>query len=78
MGVVNGEEMDGDLRGKLRSVFDVCDVKREGYITVDHFKNLAKEHFGADSDEVRSKGASCSFTFNHTPMIHTWNFNFIV
>ncbi|XP_033745086.1 LOW QUALITY PROTEIN: LLGL scribble cell polarity complex component 2-like [Pecten maximus] len=50
-GGVNKKAMDGDLRGKLQSVFDVCDVQKEGYITVDHFKNLAKEHFGADSDE---------------------------
>ncbi|OWF45665.1 Rab11 family-interacting protein 3 [Mizuhopecten yessoensis] len=50
-GGVYKKAMDGDLRGKLQSVFDVCDVQKEGYITVDHFKNLAKEHFGADSDE---------------------------
>ncbi|XP_069124898.1 uncharacterized protein [Argopecten irradians] len=50
-GGLDRKAMDGDLRGKLQSVFDVCDVEKEGYITVDHFRNLAKEHFGADSDE---------------------------
>jgi len=44
--------MDVDIREKLQTVFDVCDVEKEGYITVNHFKELAKDHFGADSDEV--------------------------
>ncbi|KAJ8318956.1 hypothetical protein KUTeg_004047 [Tegillarca granosa] len=44
--------MEGDVLEKLRTVFDVCDDQKEGYITTDHFKNLAKEHFGADSSEI--------------------------
>jgi Ca2+-binding EF-hand superfamily protein len=47
------DAMDGEFIDKLRTVFSVCDVHNEGYITVDHFKNLAKEHFSAgSSDEV--------------------------
>ncbi|XP_060608216.1 rab11 family-interacting protein 4-like isoform X2 [Ruditapes philippinarum] len=43
--------MEVDFTEKIKSVFDVCDTEGTGYITVDHLKNLAKEHFGADSDE---------------------------
>ena len=45
--------MDDQFRNKLQTVFDVCDVNKEGHITTEHFKGLAKEHFGASSgDEV--------------------------
>ena len=40
---------------KLRSVFDICDQSRQGYITVEHFAGLAKEHFGAERTSVSSK-----------------------
>ncbi|XP_052070144.1 rab11 family-interacting protein 4A-like isoform X3 [Mytilus californianus] len=42
--------MEEDVRDKLRDIFDVCDEDKEGFITIDHFKNLAKEHFGTESD----------------------------
>lgn len=46
--------MEEDVLEKLRTVFNVCDERNEGYITVDHFKDLAKEHFGQfGDDEVR-------------------------
>jgi len=38
---------------RLRDVFDVCDVDKRGYISIDHFVKLANEHFGTsgrDSD----------------------------
>lgn len=39
---------------KFKEIFDLCDVDRDGFIDVDHFKGLAKEHFGAEGIEVRS------------------------
>ncbi len=42
---------------RLRAVFDLCDSERKGYITVDHFIDLAKEHFGAscgNGNDVRT------------------------
>ena len=42
--------MEEDVRDKLRAIFDVCDENNEGFITTDHFKNLAQEHFGTESD----------------------------
>lgn len=44
--------MEEDFTEKIKGVFDVCDAEGTGYITVDHLKKLAKDHFGADSDEV--------------------------
>ena len=44
--------MEVDFTEKIKSVFDLCDTEGTGFITVDHLKNLAKDHFGADSDEV--------------------------
>ncbi|XP_052765644.1 rab11 family-interacting protein 4A-like isoform X2 [Mya arenaria] len=43
--------MEVDFTEKIKSVFDVCDTEGTGYITVDHLKDLAKEHFGADNEE---------------------------
>lgn len=46
--------MEEDVLEKLRTVFNVCDERNEGYISVEHFKDLAKEHFGQfGDDEVR-------------------------
>lgn len=42
--------MDGEF--KLEAIFDVCDENNQGYITIDRFKTLAKEHFGTDDTEV--------------------------
>lgn len=50
----SGINMEEDVLEKLRTVFNVCDERNEGYITVEHFKDLAKEHFGQfGDDEVR-------------------------
>lgn len=37
---------------KLKSVFEVCDEKNDGYITIEHFENLIREHFGGGESEV--------------------------
>lgn len=42
------ETGDGDPTDQLRGVFDLCDVDRKGFITVDHFIELAKAHFTTD------------------------------
>lgn len=39
-----------DPTDRLRDVFDLCDVDRKGFITVDHFIELAKSHFTTDDD----------------------------
>ena len=61
-------EMEEDVRHKLREIFDVCDETNEGFITVEHFKNLAKEHFGTESDGqvcdyVKAQKASSVYSF---------------
>lgn len=38
---------------KFKAIFDLCDEDKDGYIDVDHFKGLAKDHFGAEGLEVR-------------------------
>ncbi|XP_052267224.1 rab11 family-interacting protein 4A-like isoform X2 [Dreissena polymorpha] len=43
--------MEVDFTEKIKGVFDVCDTEGTGFITVDHLKSLAKEHFGADNEE---------------------------
>lgn len=47
------EPLDVDFTDKFKEIFDLCDVDSDGYIDVEHFKGLAKEHFGADGTEVR-------------------------
>ncbi|KAK2169910.1 hypothetical protein LSH36_6g14018 [Paralvinella palmiformis] len=44
-------ELSGDAGVRLRAVFDICDPDKKGFITVDHFVNLAREHFGAGDEE---------------------------
>lgn len=52
--------MEEDVLEKLRTVFNVCDERNEGYISVEHFKDLAKEHFGQfGDDEVRRVLYAC-------------------
>ncbi|GAB1608658.1 rab11 family-interacting protein 4A-like isoform X4 [Argonauta hians] len=39
---------------RLKTVFEVCDEKNDGYITIEHFENLIREHFGeGDSEELQ-------------------------
>ena len=44
--------MEVDFSERIKSVFDVCDSDGTGYITVNHLKDLARDHFGADNEEV--------------------------
>ncbi|KAK7111662.1 rab11 family-interacting protein 4B-like isoform X1 [Littorina saxatilis] len=39
------QQDDGD---RFRAIFDLCDDDKDGYIDVEHFKGLAKDHFGAE------------------------------
>jgi len=46
-----------DYAHRLRHVFDLCDIDKRGYISIDHFVQLANEHFGTsgwdtDNQEV--------------------------
>lgn len=36
----------------LRSVFELCDQQKNGYIFVDDFIELAKKHFCDDNEQV--------------------------
>ena len=45
--------MEVEFSERIKSVFDVCDSDGSGYITVDHLKELARDHFGADNEEVK-------------------------
>eukprot|EP00106_Octopus_bimaculoides_P008992 XP_014776434.1 PREDICTED: rab11 family-interacting protein 4A-like isoform X3 [Octopus bimaculoides] len=36
---------------RLKTVFEVCDEKNDGYITIEHFENLIREHFGEGESE---------------------------
>ena len=45
-------EQPCDYMTKLRKVFEICDQKKQGYISVEHFADLAKEHFGAERTQV--------------------------
>ena len=37
---------------KFHAVFDLFDTEKRGYITVDHFVEVAREHFGAENTQV--------------------------
>ena len=41
-------DMPEHYEDKLRDVFQLCDSEKKGYISVQHFVSLAKEHFGAE------------------------------
>ncbi|CAI9723696.1 family-interacting 4A-like isoform X4 [Octopus vulgaris] len=36
---------------RLKTVFEVCDEKNDGYITIEHFEKLIREHFGEGESE---------------------------
>ncbi|RUS90433.1 hypothetical protein EGW08_001774 [Elysia chlorotica] len=40
-------EEHNDFSDKFKDIFDLCDVDKDGYIDVHHFKELAADHFGA-------------------------------
>ncbi|WAQ96398.1 RFIP4-like protein [Mya arenaria] len=68
--------MEVDFTEKIKSVFDVCDTEGTGYITVDHLKDLAKEHFGADNEEetvASSKQSTPTNSGNHSDFISSFH-----
>lgn len=38
---------------RLKTIFDICDEDKDGYIDISHFASLAKDHFGAEGFKVR-------------------------
>ena len=44
-------DFTGNASERLRPVFDICDLDKKGFITVEHFANLAREHFGAGQQD---------------------------
>jgi len=44
-----------DYTRRLRDVFDLCDVDNRGYISIDHFVQLANEHFGTSGWDIDSQ-----------------------
>lgn len=36
--------------GQLRQVFEVCDVEKQGTISINHLLQLAGEHFGSSQN----------------------------
>ena len=50
-------DISGDYMERLRAVFDLCDVDKQGFISVAHFVELAREHFGADDEEQEVGGS---------------------
>jgi len=50
-------DAEDDYARRLRDVFDLCDVDKSDLISIDHFVQLANEHFGTsgwdtDNQEV--------------------------
>lgn len=39
---------------KFKQIFDLCDLDKDGFIDVQHFTELAQDHFGAYGTEVSS------------------------
>jgi len=50
---------------RLRDVFDLCDIDKRGYISIDHFVQLANEHFGTSGWDTENQEVClfllCSF-----------------
>ena len=38
---------------RLRTFFDYCDDDKDGYIDVEHFMSLAKDHFGGGELDIK-------------------------
>ena len=50
---MSSENVADDYTRRLKDVFDLCDIDKRGYISIDHFVQLANQHFGTsgwDSD----------------------------
>ena len=46
-------EPDFSADNRIKEIFDLCDVDKDGFIDVNHFQELAQDHFGAASTEVK-------------------------
>ena len=46
-----GMEDTEEYLDKLRAVFEAFDTEKRGFITVDHFVDLARDHFGAEETQ---------------------------
>jgi len=44
-----------DYTRRLRDVFDLCDIDKRGYISIDHFVQLANEHFGTSGWDTENQ-----------------------
>ena len=54
-------EISDDSVDRLRAVFDLCDTKNRNFISVQHFTELAKEHFGAGDGSGLEVGLQVRF-----------------
>lgn len=50
-GISTAAAGNSDYFNKLKTVFEVCDEKNDGYITIEHFENLIRDHFGGGESE---------------------------
>ena len=60
-----------DYSRRLRDVFDLCDIDKRGYISIDHFVQLANEHFGTsgwDSDKQQEVSFYVLYTTTALPL----------
>ena len=46
-------ESELDINSQLKPVFEALDVEKSGFIETKRFIELAREHFGSGSDQVR-------------------------
>ena len=54
-------EISDESGDRLRAVFDLCDTKNRNFISVQHFTELAKEHFGAGDGSGLEVGLQVRF-----------------
>jgi len=57
-------DAEDDYIRRLRDVFDLCDVDKIGYISIDHFVQLANEHFGTSGWDTYNQEV-CLFLISH-------------
>ena len=49
---------------RLRAVFELFDTEKRGFITVDHFVDLARDHFQVGAEESRVYASYSIFNVN--------------
>ena len=55
---------------RFRAIFDLCDEDKDGFIDVDHFTGLAKDHFGAEGLDVEVSCLFCMCFFSVAVYAH--------